>query len=145
MKSKVIFREFGLLLWMVVMSWCVEAQVSVWDGTYTPWTKGTGTASDPFLIENARQLAYLANRVNNGLDAGGGHVSNPNYHYKLMVDVNLNGSDTFQWTPIGKCPIPITSALAATLTAMGIQFQGCISTVQMRMWGSLVMCMGQAL
>lgn len=74
---------------------------SVWDGTYAPWTNGTGTESDPFLIENAQQLAYLANRVNNGLDAGGGHVSNHNLHYKLMTDVDLNGSATFQWTPIG--------------------------------------------
>lgn len=79
----------------------LSAQVSVWDGTWEPWTQGTGTEADPFLIENAQQLAYLAYRVNNGLDAGGGHVSNHDYHYKLMVDVNLNGSETFQWTPIG--------------------------------------------
>jgi hypothetical protein len=79
----------------------LKAQVSVWDGTYAPWTNGTGTESDPFLIENAQQLAYLANRVNNGLDAGGGHVSNHDLHYKLMTDVNLNGSESFQWTPIG--------------------------------------------
>lgn len=79
----------------------VSAQVSVWDGTYAPWTNGTGTESDPFLIENAQQLAYLANRVNNGLDAAGGHVSNHNLHYKLMTDVNLNGSESLQWTPIG--------------------------------------------
>jgi hypothetical protein len=84
-----------------MIPFCAKAQVSVWDGTYTTWTKGTGTASDPFLIENAQQLAYLAIRVNNGWDANGGHVSNPNLHYKLMVDVNLNGSYTFQWTPIG--------------------------------------------
>ena len=79
----------------------INAQVSVWDGTYAPWTNGTGTEADPFLIENAQQLAYLANRVNNGLDAAGGHVSNHDLHYKLMTDVNLNGSETFQWTPIG--------------------------------------------
>ena len=78
-----------------------NAQVSTWDGTWEPWTHGTGTEADPFLIENARQLAYLAYRVNNGLDAGGGHVSNHDLHYKLMVDVNLNGSENFQWTPIG--------------------------------------------
>lgn len=79
----------------------LSAQVSVWDGTWEPWTHGTGTEADPFLIENARQLAYLAYRVNNGLDAGGGHVSNHDLHYKLMVDVDLNGSEDFQWTPIG--------------------------------------------
>jgi hypothetical protein len=79
----------------------LSAQVSVWDGTHEEWTHGTGTEDDPFLIENAQQLAYLAYRVNNGLDSGGGHVSNHNYHYKLMVDVDLNGSGDFQWTPIG--------------------------------------------
>lgn len=79
----------------------LAAQVSTWDGTHTPWTHGTGTEGDPFLIENAQQLAYLTYRVNNGLDAAGGHVSNSDYHYKLMTDVDLNGSEDFQWTPIG--------------------------------------------
>ncbi|MBP5496213.1 MAG: T9SS type A sorting domain-containing protein [Bacteroidales bacterium] len=74
---------------------------SVWDGSYAPWTHGTGTESDPFLIENAQQLAYLAYRVNNGLDAAGGHVSNHDLYYKLMTDINLNGSELFQWNPIG--------------------------------------------
>ena len=88
-------------LFCLLLARGAQAQVSVWDGTYAPWTHGTGTESDPFLIENAQQLAYLANRVNNGLDAAGGHVSNHNLHYKLMTDVNLNGSESFQWTPIG--------------------------------------------
>lgn len=79
----------------------LSAQVSVWDGTHEPWTHGTGTEGDPFLIENAQQFAYLAYRVNNGLDAGGGHVSNHDYHYKMMIDIDLNGSEDFQWTPIG--------------------------------------------
>ena len=91
----------GLLLILTMPMAKLSAQVSTWDGTHEPWTNGTGTEADPFLIENAQQLAYLAYRVNNGLDAGGGHVSNHDYHYKMMVDVNLNGSNSFQWTPIG--------------------------------------------
>ena len=90
-----------MLLWMAVTSWGVNAQVSVWDGTHSPWTKGSGTAKDPFLIENAQQLAYLSYRVNNGLDAGTGKVSDTALHYLLTTDVDLNGSETFQWTPIG--------------------------------------------
>jgi hypothetical protein len=91
-----------LTLWMAMLITCMAfAQVSTWDGTWEPWTHGTGTEADPFLIENAQQLAYLAYRVNNGLDAGGGHISNHDYHYKLLVDVNLNGSNSFQWIPIG--------------------------------------------
>lgn len=94
-------KKTTILLIMMLLSSMTFAQVSTWDGTWEPWTHGTGTEADPFLIENARQLAYLAYRVNNGLDAGGGHVSNHDLHYKLMVDVNLNGSENFQWTPIG--------------------------------------------
>lgn len=94
-------KKIFTFLLMLFLSRMTFAQVSVWDGSWEPWTHGTGTEADPFLIENAQQLAYLAYRVNNGLDAGGGHVSNHNLHYKLMVDVNLNGSEDFQWTPIG--------------------------------------------
>ena len=91
----------SLLLIIAMPMAKLSAQVSTWDGTWEPWTQAAGTEADPFLIENAQQLAYLAYRVNNGLDANGGHVSNHNYHYKLMVDVNLNGSESFQWDPIG--------------------------------------------
>ena len=91
----------ALLVLLLNVAGIVNAQVSTWDGSWEPWTHGTGTEADPFLIENAQQLAYLAYRVNNGLDAAGGHVSNHDYHYKLMVDIDLNGSEDFQWTPIG--------------------------------------------
>ena len=93
-------KAYTLVL-ILLFSSMTFAQVSTWDGTWEPWTHGTGTEEDPFLIESAQQLAYLAYRVNNGLDANGGHVSNHDYHYKLMVDVELNGSEEFQWTPIG--------------------------------------------
>lgn len=94
-------KKIFTLLIAMLLTRMTFAQVSTWNGSWEPWTHGTGTEADPFLIENAQQLAYLAYRVNNGLDAGGGHVSNHDYHYKLMVDVNLNGSEEFQWTPIG--------------------------------------------
>lgn len=94
-------KKIFTLLLMLLLSRIAFAQVSVWDGTHEPWTHGTGTEDDPFLIENAQQLAYLSYRVNNGLDANGGHVSNHDYHYKMMIDVDLNGSENFQWTPIG--------------------------------------------
>lgn len=97
--TKTMVISLLLILFMPMAK--LSAQVSTWDGTWEPWTHGTGTEADPFLIENAQQLAYLAYRVNNGLDAGGGHVSNHNLHYKLMVDVELNGSEDFQWTPVG--------------------------------------------
>lgn len=101
MNKCIKMMAISLLLIIAMPIAKLSAQVSTWDGTWEPWTHGTGTEANPFLIENAQQLAYLAYRVNNGLDAGGGHVSNHDYHYKLMVDVDLNGSETFQWTPIG--------------------------------------------
>ena len=101
MKKLYLLSTMMLLVIAAMLPHHLTAQVSVWDGTYAPWTHGTGTEADPFLIENAQQLAYLAYRVNNGLDAAGGHVSNHNLHYKLMTDVNLNGSQNLQWTPIG--------------------------------------------
>jgi hypothetical protein len=67
------------------------AQVSVWDGSHTIWTNGTGTENDPYLIENAQQLAYLAYYVNNG------GISSDKY-WELTTNVDLNGR---QWSSIG--------------------------------------------
>ncbi|MDY4148737.1 MAG: hypothetical protein SOY26_03185, partial [Paludibacteraceae bacterium] len=40
--------------------------VQVWDGTAAPWTKGSGTESNPYLIETPANLAYLAEQIQNG-------------------------------------------------------------------------------
>ena len=45
--------------------------VNVWDGTSEPWTNGSGTETDPYLIETAANLAYLAQMVNEGYQAQG--------------------------------------------------------------------------
>ena len=66
----------------------LNAQISVWDGTAEPWTHGSGTPSDPILIENAEQLAYLSQN---------GHQLDCQY-YKLMNDIDLDNRD---WLPIG--------------------------------------------
>ena len=94
-------KKIFTLLIAMLLTRMTFAQVSTWNGSWEPWTHGTGTEADPFLIENAQQLAYLAYRVNNGLDAEGGYISNPNLHYKLMIDIDLNGSENMQWIPIG--------------------------------------------
>lgn len=93
-------KTFTLFL-MMLLCGMTFAQVSTWDGTWEAWTNGTGTEDDPFLIENTQQLAYLAYRVNNGFGANENHVVGVGEYYKLMVDVNLNGSESFQWVPIG--------------------------------------------
>ena len=69
-------------------------EYSVWDGESTePITKGSGTESDPYLIESAAQLAGLAYNINN----------NDNYvykgkYFKLMKDIDLASKP---WAPIG--------------------------------------------
>lgn len=53
--------------------------------------KGRGTKEEPWLIENAEQLAYLAQQVNNGTDY-------KREHFRLVSDLDLRGNE---WTPIG--------------------------------------------
>lgn len=47
--------------------------------------------NDPWLIENAEQLAYLAQQVNKGKDY-------QRVHFRLVSDLDLSGKE---WTPIG--------------------------------------------
>ncbi len=42
----------------------IPTQVSVWQGDVQPWNFGDGSQGNPYLIENAAQLAYMANEIN---------------------------------------------------------------------------------
>ena len=84
-------KVFVFFVAMFVMISATVAQVSVWDGTHSTWTQGTGTESNPYLIENAKQLAYLAVYINGGGTSSG-------QYWKLIIDIDLN---SLQWTPIG--------------------------------------------
>ena len=56
------------LVWIAVPV-SARAETDVWDGTIASgFAGGTGTENDPWRIENAEQLAYLAQQVNNGTD-----------------------------------------------------------------------------
>ena len=70
------------------------AQTSVWDGSRAVWTRGAGTENNPYLIESASHLAFLAYMVNKGFDTYG-------LHFRLTTDIDLNGSEDRQWVPIG--------------------------------------------
>ena len=65
--------------------------VDTWDGTVEAFTEGSGTKEDPWRIENAEQLAYLAQQVNNGTNYRG-------KHFLLVSDLDLSVKE---WTPIG--------------------------------------------
>ena len=70
---------------------------NVWDGSAEPWTNGDGTVGNPFLIETASNLAYLAQMVNEGYQAQGMEVFSGTY-FLLIDDLDLNN---INWTPIG--------------------------------------------
>jgi len=88
-------RVFLFFVAMCIMLSATVAQ-SVWDGTHTTWTNGTGTENNPYLIENAAHLAHLAYYVNNGQTTLG-------KYWKLTTDIDLN---SLQWTPIGNTSYP---------------------------------------
>ena len=92
-------RIISLLLCAVLMLGVLPnalAAPAMWDGSVADsFAGGTGTAEDPYQIENGAQLAYLAQLVNEG---------NEEYNaacYELTADIDLNGSEEQQWTPIG--------------------------------------------
>ena len=57
---------------------------------------GVGTASDPYIISNANQLAAMAYLINNNIEAVGTIAYDEGY-YVLMSNINL--SERF-WQPI---------------------------------------------
>lgn len=68
----------------------LAADGTAWDGSAYAITDGSGTAADPYIIDTAEKLAYLAQ-----------HVTEANYqskHYRLTEDLDLSGHN---WVPIG--------------------------------------------
>ena len=89
MKRIIVFLSFCLLLNAVVS----DAQsVSTWDGSAAEWTHGSGTQADPYLIESAANLAWIAEMVNGGVS------TYANTYFKLTTDLNMNN---VAWVPIG--------------------------------------------
>lgn len=90
-KMRLALLALAALAWIAVPV-SARAETDVWDGTTASgFAGGTGTEGDPWLIENAEQLAYLAKQVNEGTD----------YQWKyflLVSDLDLSGKE---WTPIG--------------------------------------------
>ena len=78
----------------LMLPWGAKAQnVSVWNGSAEIWTQGQGTESSPYLIENAQQLAYIAEMVNGGVTHYDGT------YFKLTTDVYIDSITV--WQPIG--------------------------------------------
>ncbi len=69
-----------------------DKNISVWSGDTTAPTKGSGTTSDPYLIETAEEFAYML------LEANGGAAYDKGATYKLMNDIYLNDISKINWT-----------------------------------------------
>ena len=86
-----------------------DTDSDVWDGKPAEkFADGAGTVDDPYKISNGAELAYLAQKVNEGESYSGGY-------FTLTSDIQLNELDengmpkaadgqdkAFPWTPIGK-------------------------------------------
>ena len=72
---------------------------SVWDGSREAISSGSGTESDPYLIENAQQLAWLVYTVNWDYSRW-----TSGKYFLLTTDIDLGGSPDNQWIPIGAGP-----------------------------------------
>lgn len=76
-----------------------KPQTSAWDGkTATIWSKGSGTAGNPYVIETAANLAYLAQKTVSG-------STFENQYFILSANINLNNHG---WTPIGTKSAPFS-------------------------------------
>lgn len=70
-----------------------EETVNVWDGSIADsFSGGSGTASDPYLIETPDQLAYLVNHDIVTVDG-----ASKNKYYKLTADIYLNNIYNANW------------------------------------------------
>ena len=84
-------KFYFILILMALWPAVIFAQTDTWDGTATIWTNGSGTETNPYLIESAEHLAYLAKQVNAGTNYSG-------QYFKLTTDLDM---DNRQWIPIG--------------------------------------------
>ena len=93
MNKQFLHTIIGIFI-TVLVNCSVNAQsVSIWDGTSEIWTQGSGTEANPYLIQNAQQLAYIAEMVNGGVT----HYENT--YFKLTTNIQIDS--TTAWQPIG--------------------------------------------
>ena len=83
----------AVLFLIIPLGGCsVAIEEDVWDGSVADsFACGNGTEKDPFVIEKASQLAFLAQEVGRGTTYAG-------QYFVLEKDIDLNG---IEWTPIG--------------------------------------------
>lgn len=91
-------KKLSYIVLFLILGMNLTAQ-SVWDGSREAISSGSGTENDPYLIENAQQLAWLVYTINwdySRWTAG--------KYFLLTTDIDLNGNADNQWIPIGAGP-----------------------------------------
>lgn len=86
-------KKYYTLLLFAMLGILANAQTS-WDGTATTWTKGDGTNTNPYLIENGQHLAYLSEQVRNG-------ETYKDICFKLADNLDMGADADHKFTPIG--------------------------------------------
>lgn len=117
-RSKAVTGLIALVLTLsIILStftglFAAAGNLEVWDGsTATGFASGTGTATDPYIIENGAQLRYL---ISLGADATAGKV------YKLAADIYLNDTTAENWyTQSGLNEWPLLSSTDASVAFKG--------------------------
>ena len=99
MKKYYSFLIMVSLALMFAASGTMQAQVSVWDGSAEPWTHGSGTEEDPYLIESAANLAWLSQKCQPPEPRKAHHYMDT--CFLLTVDLDLGGAQGLEWVPIG--------------------------------------------
>jgi hypothetical protein len=95
-------KKYLLAIIITLIGIALNAQVSIWDGTAEIWTHGSGTQEDPFLIESAQNLAYIAVKTNEYLQNS--HENRMMYAdtcFLLTVDIDFGADAGMEWEPIG--------------------------------------------
>lgn len=91
---KHLFIRFGLpIISVLLMPNSLLAQS--WDGSSSPWTNGEGTQENPYLIENAQNLAYFSEQIADGETYSG-------KFFKLTTDLDMGGDTGQKFPMIGK-------------------------------------------
>lgn len=116
-ENKSALRLALLAIAMLLIVCFARTQVA-WGEDASIFAGGTGTESDPYLIEDATQLGAFRDSVNAGTTYSGEYV-------KLTQDVDISGA---QWTPIGTS-VRSGSGLASGSTPFEGTFDGTGHTV----------------
>ena len=91
-------KKLSYIVLFLILGMNLTAQ-SVWNGKREAIRSGSGTENDPYLIENAQQLAWLVYLINWDYSRW-----TSGKYFLLTTDIELNGNADNQWIPIGAGP-----------------------------------------